>query len=292
MNISRPMNMLIVDDHIEYVHSIKRNANRHRILLSHAGSLEEAKDIMEQPGGKNILGVILDVVCKNTKNQSLPRENFISLALSYFTNSFKELPIVVLTGEPSHFESLTGYYDGSLKVYSKGRDEEALLEYLKSEAIKNERYKIINRYSDIFKIIELRFDSIAEDNLIHCIKAFTSGDNENTEIANSLTTIRRLEEKCFIALNKVSKEIVPTHLIENGVDIPRIYTHLSSKGYTERYKIIDRFAELIHRISSENGAHVSASRPKYLPTKYTLQSVTFALFDLLLWMNQLSESET
>ena len=63
--------------------------------------------------------------------------------------------------------------------------------------------------------------------------------------------------------------------------------HFAEKGTVERYKVIDRFAELIYKITSDNGAHIPYEHPKYPPTRYTVQAVTFALLDLLLWFGML-----
>jgi hypothetical protein len=55
------------------------------------------------------------------------------------------------------------------------------------------------------------------------------------------------------------------------------------KGVVERYRIIDRFAELIYKITSDSGAHSPYADPKYSPTSYTVRAVVFALLDLLSW---------
>jgi hypothetical protein len=41
----------------------------------------------------------------------------------------------------------------------------------------------------------------------------------------------------------------------------------------ERYKIIDRFAELIFKVTSDHGAHVPYAVPKYQPTRYTVRAL-------------------
>jgi hypothetical protein len=59
----------------------------------------------------------------------------------------------------------------------------------------------------------------------------------------------------------------------------------------ERYKTIDRFAEMIYKITSDNGAHTPHANPKYLPTRYSVHAVTFAMLDLLLWFGGLMDKK-
>jgi hypothetical protein len=65
--------------------------------------------------------------------------------------------------------------------------------------------------------------------------------------------------------------------------------HLKARGYVEEDKIIDQFSNAIYSISSNHGVHVPNSRPEYLPTRYTVQALTFAILDQLLWFKGIVE---
>ena len=55
-------------------------------------------------------------------------------------------------------------------------------------------------------------------------------------------------------------------------------------------KIVDRFCELVYKVTSDNGAHTTYQNPKYPPTRYTVQAVICAMLDLILWSRTASLS--
>lgn len=281
-NKTRPLNLLIVDDHRDYVESLNRRAQGHRIMLKHVCNLEEGKEFLKSKEGRSICGVILDVICMKNKEQKVPDKSFITAALKYFGENLPNIPIVVLTGEPDEYKNLKNLYEGTWAVYSKGgRDENDMLSFLRDKAQELERVKILNKYSEVFEIIEDHLDGEAEDELINCLKNMNSSDFPT--IKNNLICLRRLQEKVYIALNKVDYNVVPSEFIERGINVHSIYKHLVEMSYVKRNSIIDKFAEIIYKVASDNGAHTPYENPDFPPTKYTVQAVTYALLDLLLW---------
>ncbi|MGQ3683923.1 MAG: hypothetical protein ACUBOA_02730 [Candidatus Loosdrechtia sp.] len=283
-NKTRPLRLLIVDDDKDYVEELNRDAQKRRIILKHVSNLEEAKMFLESKEGRSICGIILDVICMKNKEQKVPDKSFITAALKYFGKKLPNIPIVVLTGEPDEYKNLKKLYEGTWAVYSKGQDEEAMFSFLINKARESERGKILDRYSDAFEIIEDYIGNEAEEELVNCLKNMNSTDF--TIIKNNLSCLRRLQEKIYIALNKESYELVPNEYIENGIDVTKIYKHLTDKGHVKRNSIIDRFAGVIYKVTSDNGAHTPYENPDYPPTKYTVQAVTYALLDLLLWFKK------
>ena len=274
-NKTRPLNMLIIDDEKDYVESLNRDAQGHRIMLKHVCNLEEGKEFLKSKEGRSVCGVILDVKCMKNKEQKVPDKSFITAALKYFGEKLPNIPIVVLTGEPDEYKNLKILYEGTWAVYSKGREENNMLSYLRDKAQELERVKILNKYSDVFEIIEDHLDDEAEEELINCLKNMNSSDFPT--IKNNLSCLRRLQEKVYIALNKVNYELVPIESIERGIDVTKIYKHLAEKGHVKRKSIIDRFAEVIYKITSDNGAHTPYENPDFPPTKYTVQAVTLCV---------------
>lgn len=280
--------MLIIDDSLPYVESLYRDAQRHNILLRHAGSLEEGKELFEGPEGSSLVGVILDVKCKKTRVQEVPDNSFITAAIKYFGEKASHLPLVVLTGETGQYSNLKELYEGTLQVYSKGVDENSMIAFLLAEAGKLDRVRLRLAYPDVFAVIDRYLDREAEQELLTCLKEIDTTDF--TVIKNSLGCLRRLQEKIYLAINRADEELLPKRFVGGELNIVGAYKHLAETGQVERYKIIDRFAELIYKISSDNGAHTPYANPKYLPTRYSVHAVTFALLDLLLWFGTMMDS--
>ncbi|NVN90562.1 MAG: hypothetical protein HXX11_08130 [Desulfuromonadales bacterium] len=281
------MKMLIIDDSLPYVEALYRDVQRLNIMLRHCGSLEEAAEFFEGPESASIVGVILDVKCMKTRRQEVPDNSFITAAIKYFGEKASHLPLVVLTGETDQYHNLKELYEGTLRVYSKGRDEREMIDFLLGEAKKLDSVRLRQSFHDVFAVVDRHLDREAEQELINCLKEMYNPDF--TVIKNSLGCMRRLQEKVYLALNRANSDVLPDRFVAGELNIVGAYKHLSETGKVERYKIIDRFAELIYKITSDNGAHTPHSNPKYPPTRYSVQSVTFAMLDLLLWFGKLMD---
>lgn len=283
------LKMLIIDDSQSYVEALYRTVQRFNILLRHASSLEEGREIFEGPEGAAIVGVILDVKCMKTRRQEVPDSSFITAAIKYFGEKASHLPLVVLTGETEQYLNLKELYDGTLRVYSKGGDEIEMIAFLLAEAKKLDWVRLRQSYQDVFDVVDRFLDKEAEQELVNCLKEIDNPDF--TVIKNSLSCLRRLQEKVYLAINRADNEILPQRFVGSELNIVGAYKHLSETGQVERYKIIDRFSELIYKITSDNGAHTPHANPKYPPTRYSVHAVTFALLDLLLWFGALMETK-
>ena len=284
---AQQMKMLIIDDSLPYVEALYRDVQRSNIMLCHAGSLEEGKELFEGSEGGGIVGIILDVKCLKTRRQEVPDNSFITAAIKYFGEKAAHLPLVVLTGETDQYNNLKELYEGTLRVFSKGRDEHDMIAFLVAEAGKLAWVKLRLQYPDVFAVIDRHLDTEAEQELITCLKEIDTTDF--TVIKNSLGCLRRLQEKIYLALNRADAELVPQRFVSGELNIVGAYKHLSETGQVERYKIIDRFAELIYKVTSDNGAHTPHANPKYPPTRYSVHCVTFAMLDLLLWFGMVMD---
>jgi hypothetical protein len=148
--------------------------------------------------------------------------------------------------------------------------------------------KIMSAYRDVFTVCSRFLGREAEEELLSCLAAM--GSDDFTVIKNTLGCLRRLQEKIYIALNRADSSLVPAPFVQNEVNVISAYKHLSEKGFVERYRVVDRFAELVYKITSDSGAHTPYRDTKYPPTRYTVQAVTHALLDLLLWFGSVMES--
>lgn len=276
--------MLVIDDNRPYVEALHRDAQRFGIQLTHAGSLEEGREFFERQDSWSLAGVILDVKCLKERHQQVPDNSFITAAVRYFSEKAPHLPMVVLTGEPDQYRNLRELYAGTMRVFSKGRDEEEMLAFLRQEAGRLDYLRIIGAHSVAFATVRDHLGSDAEQELMSCLRDMASSDK--TVIKNTLGCLRRLQERIYIALSRADETLVPPHFVSGEVNVVSSYKHLSERGAVERYKIIDRFAELVYKVASDNGSHAPHANPKYPPTPYTVQAVTFALLDLILWFRE------
>lgn len=273
--------MLVIDDNRPYVEALHRDAQRFGITLVHAGSLEEGREIYERLDSWSLAGIILDVKCLKERNQQVPDNSFLTAAVRYFSEKAPHLPMVVLTGEPAQFSSLSELYAGTLRVFSKGRDEAEMLAFLREEAVKLDYVRVAGAYPEIFATVRTLLGSDAEQELFNCLRDMTS--NEVSTIKNTLVCLRRLQERIYIAISRADEKLLPSRHVAGEINLVGCYKHLVENGAVERYRIIDRFAELIYKITSDSGAHTPYADPKYPPTSYTVQVVVFALLDLILW---------
>ncbi|HBA88154.1 MAG TPA: hypothetical protein DCZ75_09275 [Geobacter sp.] len=291
MTVQRPLplTMLIIDDATPYVESLHRDAQRRDIRLLHARSLEEGRELHAGAKGRGVAGIILDGKCLKEKGQEVPDNSFLGAAIKYFGEKAPHIPLVVLTGETDLYRSLSELYAGTVRVYSKGRDEAEMLGHLLDQAKQLEWLKVVREHREVFQGLAERLGEDAEQELISSLLNMASDDP--TVIRNTLISLRRLQEKIFIALHRADPTLVPAHFVSGEVNVVGIYKHLAEKGAIERYKVVDRFCELVYKVTSDNGAHTPYQNPKYPPTRYTVQAVTFAMLDLILWFKSVHPRE-
>ena len=183
--------MLVIDDNRPYVEALHRDARRYGITLVHAGSLEEGREILERRDGWSLTGVVLDVKCLKERSQQVPDSSFLTAAVRYFSEKAPNLPMVVLTGEPDQFRSLSELYAGTLRVFSKGRDEAEMLSFLQEEAGKLDYVRVAGAYPEAFATVRSHLGSDAEQELFNCLRDMTS--SEMTTIKNTLSCLRRFQ---------------------------------------------------------------------------------------------------
>jgi len=284
-NIRDGITLLIVDDDTPYVEALHQLFHGRGVRLRHAVTLEDAREMISRHEQGNISGVILDVVGLRERGQKVPDNSFIIAASRYFADAAPHLPVVVLTGEPDQYRNLKELFKGTMGVYSKGRDEDEVLEFLLDEARKLDRIRCEIEHPEVFAVVKKYLDEDADRELVDFLKDRDSRDA--TVIRKNMGALRRLQEKIYIELSKCNGKYVPREYVAGEIKIASAYKHLVEKGYVERYKIIDRFSELIFKVTSDHGAHVPYSVPKYQPTRYTVAALGNALMDLLLWFGEL-----
>ena len=297
--------MLIIDDDERYVDALFRDGQRCGILLRHAASLEEGKRIFESSEGGRISGIILDVECYRRSDQEVPDSSFIIAATKYFNENAADLPLVAITGVQPLYDRYSRDFDGIWQVYRKGRDEAEMLARLKGRADELSWVKVVNRYPEIFAVVDKRLGSDARSELLDCLANMEA--TALPRIRGNLANLRSLQEKIYLALHRHDPAMVPAQFIQarreggdkNCVDVARILEHLkggydphvqrnTGKVYLHYRSILYRFSEMVYKVASD-GIHAIDEGGAFRPTAYTVQTATFALLDLILWFGAVTE---
>jgi hypothetical protein len=299
------LTMLVIDDNEQYVDALFRDGQRHRIVLRHAASLEAGKEVLESAEGRTLCGIILDVECYKRRDQETPDSSFIIAATKYFTERAPELPLVAITGVQPLYERYSQDFEGIWQVYRKGRDEAAMFAYLRNRAEELGWVKVVSRHAEVFAVVDRRLGSDARSELIDCLANMESP--ALPRIRGNLANLRSLQEKIYLALHRFDPAMVPAHCIQarqgggdrNCVSVAQILEHLkgnydpraqrnTGRVYLHYRSILFRFSEMIYKVASD-GIHAIDEGSGERPTSYTVQAVTFALLDLLLWFRGVVE---
>jgi len=297
-----PLTMLVIDDDERYVDALFRDARRSGIRLLYAGSLEEARTVVEGADGGGICGVILDVECYKRREDATPDSSFIIAATKYFTEKAPHLPVVALTGVQALFDRYVKDFAGIWEVYKKGRDEAAMLARLRERALELEWVKVVGRYPDVFRVVDSYLGSDTRQALIDCL--LTMDDGTTARIRGNLANLRSIQEKLYIVLHRHRPDMVPRRFVyyEQGdlplksVNVAAILEHLKGNFDMRSQQLqgqvflhyrspLYRFSELVYRVSSE-GIHAIDGDSADQPTRYTVQAVANALLELILWFGR------
>jgi RecG-like helicase len=281
-------NVLAIDDEQDVLDSLKNIARNHKIKLIGAKSLEEARGAITMQKENFFHGFILDVVCNLTKDQTAPKADFITDALDYLKKNFTVHPRYIITGHSDHYEGFQTYHSEE-KIVEKA-DSDALNEMFVDMRVKIESLrenKIIKKYFEVFEIFDQDLlDTDIKGELLETLKQM---DNHNlTTIKDNLARIRRIYEAVYISISKRREDIIPVNLLRGDkgeLKASAITYHLKQNHYATG--LVVEFLYKIWNVASDNGAHTPYQRPDYMPTKYTVQSITYALLDILLWMKSL-----
>jgi hypothetical protein len=232
-------------------------------------SLEEAIEIVDERGQKNLAGIILDVIGLKKKEQKVADQSFLVRAKEVFDRKAPGLPKAILTAEPGHFKTLKPLYEGTLSVYLKGgEDQDRMFAFFCKESEKLENIRMASQYPEVFEVFEMQFlGSSEEQELIACLKLMDSSDP--VVIADNLARLRRLQEAIYLALyRKDPKYIPPGAGIGGGSLFKHVIRHFKVMHLIEHGKIIEVASGLVHSIGSDHGTHASHPCTRPPGTRY------------------------
>ena len=287
----KPRNVLIIDDNSLFVAGLQLDANPKKIRLEHATNLEDGLLKLQERGNNYFAGVILDVICLKDRKQQIADIDFLAQAIKELDRLAPSLPKVILSGEPTIAESVKRLYKATTNTYHKSTEQiEEMLSYLVEQSEKLPRLKFAKKYPDIFPIFDDgHLDHNTEQRLIDVLEKMI--DSQQNVISSNLGELRKIQEAMYQALNNLKADTVPVQNFKEWKDpqFGDFIRNLISSGYIEKDKVIDRASWLMHKLSSEYGAHLPKSPPDFPPTKYTVQMCAFAMLDLLLWFKGIVE---
>ena len=276
-------NVLAIDDDLNVLESLTSIAEGVNIKLLGVQSLNEAQELIKNKRETYFHGFILDIVCNVTKEQTAPDPSFLAEAIKYIDKTFPGYPRRIITGHSGHYNGVPQYYKD--EKFVEKADYEAvnsMFAELRQEMENLREQKIIAKYSDVFEILDLGL--LGPDTASGLLETFKQMDNYNpTNIKDNLARVRRIFESVFIEISKRREDIITESLLKGPKN--ELIDNLVEAGHMDG--IIQEFSYKVWKLTSSNGSHASYESLDYPPTKYTVQSIVYALLDILLWMKKL-----
>ncbi|MBT3374044.1 MAG: hypothetical protein HN742_27635 [Lentisphaerae bacterium] len=291
MGNSKPpiLAILAIDDSPDYLQALTLEGRRHRCKLLTAGSLEEAKELIEEYGIRNIDGVILDILCMRTRDQEVEDRSFLQAALDYFKGIAPDLPRVVVTGDADTFQLFNDIFGAETVMQKSGEQSRSLFETLRRAADKAPETRLRQAYADVFEVfdkgyLDYRIRAELLETLLH------QDSSRATAIHDNLARIRRIIEAIYISLSKRSVKWIPVDLFTvdgEHLALRPVLRHLQEKRLLDG--LTRDFAYCTYAVASDNGSHTPYENPDYPPTRYSVQACVNMLLDLLLWFGKLMD---
>jgi len=283
------LTILAIDDSPDYLRALTLEGRRHRCKLLTAGSLEEGQDVIEEYGIRNVDGVVLDILCMQTRAQEVEDRSFLQAALDYFKKIAPDLPRVVVTGDTDTFDLFSDIFGAEVVMQKSGEHNSRLFETLRRAADKAPETRLRQTYADVFDVFDkgyLGYRIRAE--LLETL--LQQASTKDTAIRDNLARVRRVIEAIYIAMSKASVKWVPIDLFTidgEHLALRPVLRHLQEKGFLDG--LVRDFAYCTYAVASDNGSHTPYVDPEYMPTHYTVQACVHMLLDLLLWFGKLMD---
>ncbi len=290
-NRRRPIQILMIDDDLDFANSIMNRARRFQVLITNKTNLKEGFE--ELISNNKYQALILDGKAPINPEQAkgTEAENFVHEALT----KLKEIELVHQRLVPfcvhtAWYVQLEASLRGRAQVYDKKKTAlddnlmEEMFNGLRDKIDDLEETKIKLRYPDIFEFAERFLD--AEDNglLINVLNSKLTPKRE--VLLERLAFIRRLEES---VLNVFCKYYLGEDPILYGLD-----GQSRTKDLINLIKVkklaplhVSFFTYIIYTTQSlavQHKAPESSEFYNYPITIYTVQTFINALMDIIVWV--------
>lgn len=286
-------NVLLIDDREDFTKTFKEAAQQHNIFVASRTNYDDMVECL--PKIKDRLStIILDIKCLKQREQEIESQDFLAMALEHLNQKYADIPRLIVTADSAKYDDVKQWFSKE-KIYRKTKDDiEKVFEIIKKNGEEIQSIKVRYNYCDVFEIFDKGYlSSNAEKDLLDLL--INMNNEELTEIKKNLSVARRMQEEILQTLHKCDSTIIPESCLKPNKDIKfhSIHKHLSGNKTKENfYKpttqvyydgLIECFSDAIYSVTSDNGAHNPYEKPTYIPTKYTVLTVTNALLDFLLW---------
>ena len=207
----------------------------------------------------------------------------------------KYKPALIYTGYYDLVDEITILDGQILEIFDKGKvNIEDVFKFIIEEIKKSPNKKIKAKYPDVFEIFEKNYlDINVEEMLLDLLKSYKEIKPE--DIKPLATKIRSIQEAIYKNLNHYFPDKLPNDCFrENGmVEFNKAKSILSGKAKNAFGKFeVDKTKDIqgpdIENLSNTiywvcgSIIHYEIDR-KYIPGKYTIQSLVLALLEQLLW---------
>jgi hypothetical protein len=287
----RPINVLWIEDEPQKLENFVGVLQVNRIIVKRTftNSQEGMHELKNNPHDYD--AVILDA--KALKDATSVAGTETMRALRNSINAIKDIskdqnrviPFCVYTG---YFDDLDDAWEEDLAIFSKGRDQQKLIDYIKTQISELPSWEVIERNREVFELFdEELLNRKYQDHLIELLMNLETKDGK--EIGKLMGVCRKLQEGVYKVLGNQGR-LHPALFHENGrPNLTWCLRYLEGKKVDKiEEEIPDRFMpehigvsmRMIQAHSSVFGAHDS----KDIASNYTLRSTVYAMMDVLSWL--------
>lgn len=287
---------LIVDDREDFTNQFKAEARQHEINVASKTNLKDMIEFLPKNADK-LSAIILDIKCLKDRDQELEHENFLPAAIMHLNKEYPYIPRIILTADSVSYEEVRRYHPDEILFRKTTEQISQVFKIIQDKSQELPKLKLIQQYSDAFVVFQKGYlANEFEKELLDLLQNIQS--NDTTQIKSNLVTVRRIQERALQELNKRNRAVVPDNCIaSNGnVNFRAADKHLKgNKNYESGYKptttdyysgVIEELSPMMYNIASATSAHNSYAGLGFPPSKYTVQSCTFALLDYLKWFEK------
>jgi len=289
----RPINVLWIDDEHEHekLQNFRGLLHRNRIIVKRAvtNSQEGMQELRKNPHDYD--AVILDAKAFKQASDVVGTETMGALRISI--NAIRDIsneqnryiPFCVYTG---YFDDMDDVWEDDLVIFSKGRDQYELINYIKAQISELPSSAVIDSHRDVFEIFDKElFSRKYRDHLIGLLLSIDSKDGK--EIVDLMVKCRKMQEGVYKTLDDQGR-LHPEVFYQDGrPNLGWCLRFLEGKKIDQiDIEIPDRFVpehiassmRLVQSLGSIFGAHDC----DYKASNYTLKTTVYALMDVLLWL--------
>ena len=284
--------VVLVDDQPS-VHDVFSDiVDNHNLSLEVFETWDKAKEFIENSSFE-IDALILDAKGK-LRSDEQESECHLSEAIGWVREQKGKGRVIPYAIYTAHANSLPAFLEERKagRMFTKPDNAAEVLKFLKGEISKTDKYIIINEFPEPFACFGGRYlDKQYETLLLDIIKIFSN--NTLSDPKNLLfNSCRTILEQVFKKINEVDEKVLPYAILDFEKQKVRLTNcskylsggrvYIKGKEYLRSNFLDDYISEQIQSIIYICHPASHEIQEKY--TRYTFNSVLYALFDVLIWL--------